>query len=35
MAPAVVVDKNTVGRVAPIDIAGIIERIRIQEENQP
>ena len=35
MAPAVVVDKTTVGRVAPVDIAPIIERIRIQEETQP
>jgi NADH-quinone oxidoreductase subunit E len=32
MAPALVVDKNTLGRVNPIDIAGIIERIRIQDE---
>ena len=33
MSPALVVDKNTVGRVAPTDVASIVERIRIQEEN--
>jgi NADH-quinone oxidoreductase subunit E len=33
MSPALVVDKKTHGRVAPTEVAGIIERIRIQEEN--
>jgi bidirectional [NiFe] hydrogenase diaphorase subunit len=33
MSPALVVDKKTLGRVAPTDVAGIVERIRIQEEN--
>jgi NADH:ubiquinone oxidoreductase subunit E len=32
MAPAVVVDKQTHGRVEAADIASIIERIRIQDE---
>jgi NADH-quinone oxidoreductase subunit E len=35
MAPAVVVDKNTLGRVNPVDVASIIERIRILDETQP
>lgn len=32
MAPALVVDKTTVGKVATTDIAGIIEKINTQEE---
>lgn len=32
MSPAMVVDKKTIGKASPTDIAGIIERIRIQEE---
>ncbi|MCU0781512.1 MAG: NAD(P)H-dependent oxidoreductase subunit E [Akkermansiaceae bacterium] len=33
MAPALVVDGTTHGRVNPVDVAAIIERIRIQEES--
>lgn len=33
MSPALVVDKKTIGRAATTDVASIIERIRIQEEN--
>ena len=32
MSPALVVDETTIGKVAPTDVAGIIEKIRIQEE---
>ncbi len=36
MSPAVVVDKKTIGKVAPTDAAGIIEKIRNEEErNEP
>lgn len=33
MAPAMVVDQKTVGKVAVTDVAGMIERIRMQEES--
>lgn len=33
LSPAMVVDQKTVGKVAVTDIAGMIERIRIQEES--
>lgn len=35
MAPALVVDGTTHGRVNPVDVAALIERIRIQEESTP
>lgn len=33
MSPAMVVDQKTVGKVAVTDVAGMIERIRIEEES--
>ncbi|MCC5835139.1 MAG: NAD(P)H-dependent oxidoreductase subunit E [Opitutales bacterium] len=33
MAPAMVVDQKTFGKVAVTDVAGMIERIRLQEES--
>ncbi len=35
MAPALVVDGATQGRLQPVEVASIIERIRIQEETTP
>jgi NADH-quinone oxidoreductase subunit E len=33
MSPAIVVDRKTIGKVGVTDVAGVIEKIRQQEEN--